>query len=61
MAIVTQRIQKGNYRTDLVAYDYTQVLISVEIESVSEVNNHLEHVRYNMAKWTEMGFVECHV
>ena len=62
VATASQRIKKGRDRTDLVAYDYTrETPISVEIESVSEVQSHPEHVMYNMTKWAEMGFAECHV
>ncbi len=62
VAAASQRIKKGRDRTDLVAYDYArEVPISVEIESVSEVDSHPEHVMYNMTKWAKMGFVECHV
>ena len=36
----------GRHRTDLVAYDYNhRIPISVEIESVSEVRSHPEHVQ----------------
>ncbi len=62
VAMASQRIKKGRDRTDLIAYDYSRdVPISVEIESVSEVQSHQEHVRYNMTKWPKMGFSECHV
>ena len=62
VTLATQKIRKGQDRTDLVAYDYTtQTPISVEIESISEVNSHREHVRYNMVKWPDMGFDKCHV
>ena len=62
VATASQRIKKGRDRTDLVAYDYArEVPISVEIESVSEVDSHPEHVMYNMTKWAKMGFAECHV
>ncbi len=62
VAVASQKIRKGRDRTDLVAYDYdTETAISVEIESVSEVQSHKEHVRYNMVKWRDMGFQECHV
>ena len=37
------------------------VVISVEIESYSEVESHPEHVLLNMKKWKEMGFSGCHV
>ena len=62
VTIASQRIRKGQDRTDLVAYDYgREVPISVEIESSSEVQSHPEHVRYNMTKWAALGFGECHV
>lgn len=62
VAMANQKIVKGKDRTDLVAFDYDkEIPISVEIESVSEVNSHKEHVRYNMVKWRKMGFQKCHV
>ena len=62
VAVASQKVVKGKDRTDLVAYDYeTDTPISVEIESVSEVRSHREHVRYNMVKWRRMGFGQCHV
>ena len=62
LAMAGQKVRKGKYRTDLVAYDYnTDTPISVEIESESEENSHPEHVRLNMAKWPELGFRACHV
>ncbi len=62
VAMASQRIKKGRDRTDLVAYNYTEeIAISVEIESLSEVQSHQEHVRYNMTKWPKLGFSECHV
>ncbi|MFN3653811.1 MAG: hypothetical protein ACK4TO_00605, partial [Candidatus Nitrosotenuis sp.] len=33
----------------------------VEIESTSELQSHPEQARYNMLKWKELGFTECHV
>lgn len=60
--VASQRVVKGRHRTDLVAYDYGKnIPISVEIESVSEVRSHPEHVRHNMTKWREMGFGQCHM
>lgn len=60
--VASQRVVRGRHRTDLVAYDYNhRIPISVEIESVSEVRSHPEHVRHNMIKWREMGFGLCHV
>ena len=62
VAVASQKIAKGRDRTDLVAYNYeTEVPLSVEIESASEVLSHREHVRYNMVKWRKMGFGGCHV
>ncbi len=62
VTMATQKIRKGQDRTDLVVYDYaSQIPISVELESISEVNSHREHVRYNMIKWKDMGFEKCHV
>ncbi len=62
VAVASQKVTKGRDRTDLVAYDYGNgTPISVEIESVVEVQSHPEHVRYNMVKWRDMGFGQCHV
>jgi len=62
VAVASQRIRKGQDRTDLVAYNYDRGQpISVEIESTSEVQSHPEHVRYNMTKWAGLGFDACHV
>lgn len=62
VTVANQKITKGVDRTDLVVFDYTgDVPVSVEIESISEVNSHKEHVRYNMVKWRDMGFSTCHV
>ncbi|MDE0267264.1 MAG: hypothetical protein OXK17_09700 [Thaumarchaeota archaeon] len=62
VAVASQKVTKGRDRTDLVAYDYEDdAPISVEIESVVEVQSHPEHVRYNMVKWRDMGFGRCHV
>lgn len=62
VAVASQKVVKGQDRTDLVAYDYeNRIPISVEIESASEVQSHPEHVRYNMIKWNKHGFEQCHV
>lgn len=62
VTVASQRVVKGRDRTDLAAYDYNNSIpISVEIESVSEVRSHPEHVRHNMLKWREMGFERCHM
>lgn len=57
-----QKIEKGEDRTDLIAYSYDlDKSISVEIESTSELLSHPEHTIYNMRKWLKMGFDMCHV
>ena len=57
-----QKIRRGEYRTDFVAYDYnTKTPISVELESKNEIMTHPEHVRLNMLKWQDLGFKKCHV
>ena len=62
VTVASQKVKKNVDRTDLIAYDYSRdIPISVEIESISEVQSHPEHVRYNMVKWRKMGFSECHV
>ena len=62
MAIAIQKVRKGKYRTDMVAYDYnTKTPISVEIESEAEMESHPEHVRLNMMKWRELGFKKCDI
>jgi len=62
VAVANQNVQKGKYRTDLVAYNYEEKsAISVEIESHNEVVSHFNHVLLNMTKWKELGFSECHV
>jgi len=62
VTLASQKIRKGKDRTDLVAYDYdNHIPVSVEIESVVEVQSHPEHVRYNMTKWGKLGFEQCHV
>ena len=62
VAVADQTVRPGVDRTDLVAYDYeTGTPVSVEIESISEVRSHPEHVRHNMTKWRAMGFGMCHV
>jgi hypothetical protein len=46
----------------MIAYDYqNDIAISIEIESTREVSSHPEKVRFNMLKWKELGFAECHV
>ena len=50
------------FKTDLVAFDYdSKISISVEIESRVEVVGHPEQVSFNMRKWRDMGFSQCHV
>lgn len=62
VTLASQDIEKNQKRSDLVAYSFdTEKSISIEIESISEVLSHPEHVRYNMVKWKEMGFDSCHV
>lgn len=62
LAMASQTVRKGKDRSDLVAYDYKNNLaISVEIESQTEVMSHPAHVLYNMEKWPNLGFDECHV
>ena len=62
LAMAEQKIREGEYRTDMVAYDYTtDTPISVEIESEAEMDSHPEHVRLNMVKWEELGFRKCHM
>ena len=62
VATASPKIKKGRDRTDLMAYDYTrEAPILVEVESASEVQNHPEHVMYNMTKCAKLGFAECHV
>ena len=62
LAIAMQKVRKGKYRTDMVAYDYnTKTPISVEIESEAEMESHPEHVRFNMMKWRELGFKKCDI
>jgi hypothetical protein len=46
----------------MISYDYTsQKAVSIEIESLSEVESHPEQVRYNMIKWKSLGFSKCEV
>ena len=62
LAVAIQKVRKGKYRTDMVAYDYnTKTPISVEIESEAEMESHPEHVRFNIMKWRELGFKKCHI
>ena len=62
LCMAPQKVRKGRYRTDLVAYDYdSDTPISVEIESYAEVDRHPEHVKLNMTKWRELGCEQCHV
>lgn len=60
--IANHDLQKNKTMCDLVVYDYVNdIAISVEIESRAEISSHPEHVRFNMIKWKEAGFSECHV
>lgn len=62
VSIANQNISKDNLRSDMIAYDYqTKTAISIEIESEEEVKSHPEQVRFNMIKWQDLGFNECHV
>ena len=62
LAVAIQKVRKGKYRTDMIAYDYNaKAPISVEIESEAEMESHPEHVRFNMMKWMELGFKKCHI
>ncbi len=62
ITLANQTVKKGKLMTDLVAYDYLHDLpISVEIESSIEVDSHPEHVKFNMTKWRDLGFSECHI
>ena len=62
VAVASQKVTKGRDRTGLVAYDYEgDAPTSAEIESASGVQNHPEHVMYDMAKWAKTGFAECHI
>ncbi len=62
VSLAHQSAQKGQNRPDFVAYDYSVgMAVSVEIESITEVQSHPEHVLFNMRKWIELGFDECHV
>ena len=61
VTLALQKIEKGEDRTDLVAYSYdSEKSISIEIESTSELLSHPEHAIYNMRKWKKMGFDKCH-
>jgi hypothetical protein len=47
---------------DMIAYNYqNDAAIAVEIESTVELRGHPEQVRFNMIKWKDLGFSECHV
>ncbi len=59
---VTVAKQKGDDRVDMLAYDYdSKEVISIEIESESEVSSHPEQVKYNGKKWIKMGFDSCQI
>lgn len=62
ISLATQNAGNGRLTSDMIAYNYeTDTAISVEIESTSELQSHPEQTRYNMLKWKELGFTECHV
>ncbi|CDI06327.1 type IV secretory system conjugative DNA transfer family protein [Candidatus Nitrosotenuis uzonensis] len=60
--VIANQNRQNKTMSDMVAYDYdNNIAISVEIESRSEISSHPEQVRFNMIKWKELGFSECHV
>ncbi len=62
VSLAMQSRKKYEKMCDMVAYDYhNDDAISIEIESSKEVESHPEQVRFNMIKWKDLGFVECHV
>ncbi len=62
ISLAIQDVKKDRKMCDMVAYDYdTDSAISIEIESTVEVISHPEQVRFNMTKWKDLGFSECHV
>lgn len=62
VTIANQDLREGKDRSDMISYDYTsQKAVSIEIESLSEVESHPEQVRYNMIKWKSLGFSKCEV
>lgn len=62
ITIANQDLREGKDRSDMISYDYTsQKAVSIEIESLSEVESHPEQVRYNMIKWKSLGFSKCEV
>jgi hypothetical protein len=62
ISLANQIRGKEKYCCDMIAYDYqNDIAISIEIESTREVSSHPEKVRFNMLKWKELGFAECHV
>lgn len=62
ICLANQHAQRIQNMCDLVAYDFdNDIPISVEIESRSQISNNPEQVRFNMTKWKDLGFLECHV
>ena len=58
--IIDDKIQ-NNMFPEIQAKINMDLAISVEIESQAEVMSHPAHVLYNMEKWPNLGFDECHV
>jgi GTPase SAR1 family protein/DNA-binding MarR family transcriptional regulator len=62
ISLAIQNAGNSRLTSDMIAYNYeTDTVISIEIESTSELLSHPEQTRYNMLKWKELGFTECHV
>ncbi|MEW6043062.1 MAG: TraM recognition domain-containing protein [Thermoproteota archaeon] len=62
ISLAIQNTGNSRLTSDMIAYNYeTGTVISIEIESTSELLSHPEQARYNMLKWKELGFTECHV
>jgi len=62
ISMTNQNTQRNNPMSDMIAYDYeNNMAIAIEIESISEISSHPEQVRFNMVKWKDLGFVECHM
>jgi energy-coupling factor transporter ATP-binding protein EcfA2 len=62
VSLAIQNTGTSSPTPDMIAYNYdTDIVISVEIESTSELYSHPEQTRYNMLKWKKLGFTECHV
>lgn len=62
VSLTKHDVKKNKMSCDIIAYDYTnEIAISIEIESQTEIRSHPEQVRFNMIKWKDFGFDECHV